>query len=132
MRLGSLLILAAGATIAMMNKGDINGKIAKIKAIGWGIIAGRHRAPDNDQSKHQGKVAVHSHAEACRAYDRTQQAQEEVHRESSRRCDLERLIDQAGRDKVFARALSYGWTGPLPTWAWNTIANEIIAENITK
>lgn len=42
---------------------------------------------------------------------------------------VERLIDEAGRSKVFQRAEDLGWSvdSPPPRWVWIGIAQEIIA-----
>ena len=47
---------------------------------------------------------------------------------------LERLIDEAGRQRVFARAEALGWgAGSLPPmWVWASIAREIIAARQTR
>jgi hypothetical protein len=44
--------------------------------------------------------------------------------------ELEAAIDRAGRDKVFARAQSYGWPpgSSPPPWVWWQIAQELIRE----
>jgi hypothetical protein len=44
--------------------------------------------------------------------------------------ELERAIDRAGRDHVFARAQSYGWgSGSTPpAWVWWHIVQELILE----
>jgi hypothetical protein len=39
---------------------------------------------------------------------------------------VEALIDAAGRDAVFARARSLGWSGPAPLWVWQQIALEVM------
>lgn len=42
--------------------------------------------------------------------------------------DLEKLIDEAGRDDVFNRARSLGWVDEIPPkWVWRCIAHEIIS-----
>lgn len=39
---------------------------------------------------------------------------------------LEKAIDEAGRDRVFARARSYGWSdGGAPEWVWWGIVHEV-------
>ncbi|UFS83222.1 hypothetical protein LPB79_13295 [Rhizobium sp. T136] len=47
---------------------------------------------------------------------------------------VEQLIDQAGRDDVFARARALGWSSamPAPLWVWNQIAVEILLQKRTK
>lgn len=44
--------------------------------------------------------------------------------------ELEALIDQAGRDRVFDAALQAGWLSghPVPKWVWRQIASDIIRE----
>jgi len=44
---------------------------------------------------------------------------------------LERAIDEVGRDRVFARAQSYGWTAamPPPKYVWSAIVNELREEH---
>lgn len=41
--------------------------------------------------------------------------------------ELEAAIDEAGRDRVFARAYHHGWTGSLtpPKWVWWGIVLEL-------
>jgi len=42
---------------------------------------------------------------------------------------IERLIDRAGRDRVFARAKAAGWTGyGAPEFVWRMIAVQLILE----
>jgi hypothetical protein len=43
--------------------------------------------------------------------------------------ELEALIDKAGRDRVFARAQTYGWSASSspPKWVWRQIAEEVLA-----
>lgn len=43
--------------------------------------------------------------------------------------ELEALIDEAGRDRVFDRAESYGWApgSAPPKWVWWQIAQEVKA-----
>lgn len=41
---------------------------------------------------------------------------------------IEGLIDQVGREKVFARAHELGWSGKAPPlWVWNQICLELMA-----
>lgn len=43
--------------------------------------------------------------------------------------ELEKLIDQAGRGRVFARAHALGWSGSVPPkYVWEEIAAEILQE----
>ncbi|MHA6684516.1 hypothetical protein [Mesorhizobium sp. A556] len=43
--------------------------------------------------------------------------------------DVESMIDQAGRDKVFARAETLGWNGGTPPlWVWAGICRELEQE----
>lgn len=46
---------------------------------------------------------------------------------------VDALIERAGRDAVFARAESLGWTRAdrPPIWVWAAIANEVIASRGT-
>ena len=40
--------------------------------------------------------------------------------------DIERLIDEAGREAVLTRARALGWTsGEAPRWVWVGIAHDI-------
>ena len=41
--------------------------------------------------------------------------------------ELEKAIDEVGRDRVFARANSYGWENGAgaPEWVWWGIVNEV-------
>lgn len=45
--------------------------------------------------------------------------------------ELERAIDLAGRDKVFARARQYGWTAAdmPPRYVWTGIIAELARES---
>jgi len=47
---------------------------------------------------------------------------------------VEQLIDQAGRDAVFARASALGWSSavPAPLWVWNQIAVEVLLQKRSK
>lgn len=40
---------------------------------------------------------------------------------------IERMIDEAGREAVFARAEALGWPpgSAVPTWVWQQIAAEV-------
>jgi hypothetical protein len=43
--------------------------------------------------------------------------------------ELERQIDEAGRNAVFARASAHGWKNvPPPKWVWYQIVAEVRAE----
>lgn len=44
--------------------------------------------------------------------------------------ELEALIDRAGRERVFTRARTYGWSAGAhpPKWVWQEICLEIMAE----
>ena len=44
--------------------------------------------------------------------------------------ELERLIDRAGRDQVFAAARALGWGScdAVPVYVWRQIAAELIAD----
>lgn len=46
---------------------------------------------------------------------------------------LEKLIDEAGRDRVFSEARMRGWSAfnSPPSWAWRQIAYEILAKQKT-
>jgi len=47
--------------------------------------------------------------------------------------DLEKAIDDVGRDRVFDRAASLGWTGaPPPRWVWWRIVQGFRAERTLK
>lgn len=43
------------------------------------------------------------------------------------RDSVERMIDKAGRNRVFARARELGWSPPFapPLWVWAAICDEI-------
>lgn len=43
---------------------------------------------------------------------------------------VEQLIDQAGREAVFAKASALGWSSamPAPLWVWNQIAVEVLLQ----
>jgi len=41
--------------------------------------------------------------------------------------ELEREIDEAGREEVFARARALGWEGPVEKWIWRSIIDDIKA-----
>lgn len=44
---------------------------------------------------------------------------------------VEKLLDEAGRDAVFARARDLGWAdGGAPLWVWKEIAAELIFEKL--